>query len=201
MLYACLPAGRRYAIFYIRRGKETKMKSKRVFYLMGLLLGVVISVTPAWTQSKPEKKGPVIRNSYATDKGQYGTIWKIYIEAEAADADMTKIAVVADQAGFGHYPTDFILIDPQHRKNLKGYLQWNTFSSKGVDLKDGDRITLRLSVIDRAGNESKEIVFLFTFVSGVRAEAGLPAPFDQHNLPRIGYIGINLVSPDKGGSP
>ena len=121
------------------------MKSQRVFYLMGLLLGVVISVTPAWTQSKPETKGPVIRNSYATDKGQYGTIWKIYIEAEAVDADMTKIAVVVDQAGFGHYPTDFILIDPQHRKHLKGYLQWNTFSSKGADLKDGDRIRVNLT--------------------------------------------------------
>jgi hypothetical protein len=177
------------------------MKSHRVLYLMGLLLGGVISVTPAWAQSKPETKGPVIRNSYATDKGQYGTIWKIYIEAEAADADLIRIAVVADQAGYGHYPTDFILIDPQHRRNLKGYLQWNTFSSKGADLKEGDRITLRVSVIDRAGNESKETVFLFTFVSGVRTEASLPAPFDQHNLPRIGYIGINLVNPDRGGNP
>ena len=177
------------------------MKTQRVLYLTGLLLGVVISVTPAWTQSKPETKGPVIRNSYATDKGQYGAIWKIYIEAEAVNADMTKIAVVADQAGYGHYPTDFILIDPQHRKNLKGYLQWNTFSSKGADLKDGERMTVRVSVIDRAGNESREIVFPFTFVSGVRTEASLPAPFDQHNLPRIGYVGINLVSPDRGGNP
>jgi hypothetical protein len=190
----------RYAIFQQRRGKN-KMKTQRVFYLMGLLLGVVISVTPAWTQSKPETKGPVIRNSYALDKGQYGTIWKIYIEAEDTDAEMIKIAVVADQAGYGHYPTDFVLIDPQHRKHLKGYLQWNTFSSKGGDLKDGERITLRVSVIDRAGNESKEIVLPFTFVSGVRDEVNLPSPFDQYNLPRIGYIGINLVSPDRGGNP
>jgi hypothetical protein len=177
------------------------MKIQRVFYLMGLLLGVVTLVTPAWTQSKPETKGPVIRNSYALEKGQYGTIWKIYIEAEDTDAEMTKIAVVADQTGYGHYPTDFILIDPQHRKHLKGYLQWNTFSSKGAALKDGDRITLRVLVIDRAGNESNEIVLPFTFVSGVRDEANLPSPFDQYNLPRIGYIGINLVSPDRGGNP
>jgi hypothetical protein len=199
MLYALCPM--RYAIFQLRRGEEIKMKIQRVFYLMGLFLGVVILVAPAWTQSKPEAKGPVIRNSYAIDKGQYGTIWKIYIEAEDTDADMTKIAIVVDQVGYGHYPTDFIFLDPQHRKHLKGYLQWNTFSSKGADLKDGDRITLRVSIIDRAGNEIKEIVFPFTFVSGVRDEANLPAPFDQHNLPRIGYIGINLVSPGKGGNP
>jgi hypothetical protein len=176
------------------------MMIQRVTCFMGLLLGVAVWVNPGWTQSKPETKMPVILSSYALDKGQYGTIWKIYVEAEDMDADMTKIAVVVDQVGYGHYPTDFILLDPQHRKHLKGYLQWNTFSSKGAALKEGDHITLRVSIIDRTGNESKETVFPFTFVSGVQDQANLPAPFDQYNIPRLGYIGIDLVSPNKGGS-
>ena len=78
---------------------------------------------------------------------------------------------------------------------MKGYLQWNTFSSVGGAMKEGDRIILKISVIDKAGHESNEIVFPFTFVSGVGSEKPLPAPFDQHNIPRIGHITIDLVSP------
>jgi hypothetical protein len=63
---------------------------------------------------------------------------------------MTKIAVVVDQVGYGHSPTDFILLDPQYRNHLKGYLQSNTFSSRGADLREGHQLTLRVSIIDRA---------------------------------------------------
>ena len=172
-------------------------RPKTVHILLVMLLMLAPIVSSGWAQTKTGGKSPVIIKSYAVDRGQYGIAWKIYIEAEAPDAEMAKIASVVDQAGQGRYPTDYILLDPQYRKHLKGYLQWNTFSSVGRAMKEGDRITLRISVIDKAGHESNEVVFRFTFLSGVNNEETLPAPFDQHNIPRIGHITINLVSPGK----
>jgi hypothetical protein len=175
------------------------MKNSEVVQMLGLFLGIVLLFAPEGrTQSKEELKRPVITKYYATDRGRYGTIWKIYIEAEAGEAEMSKMAVVVEQPGQGYYPADFILLDPQHRNHLKGYLQWNTFSSKGAVLKEREHITLRASVIDKAGIVSEEVIFPFTFVSGAQEEAGLPAPFDQGSIPRIGFISIDLIGQDSG---
>jgi len=164
---------------------------------MVLSVGLVLFASGGRAQPREGIKAPVIQNSYARDKGQYGAVWKIYIEAEAGETDMAKVAAVAEQAGQGHYPTDFILLDPQYRRRLRGYLQWNTFSSKGLALKEGTQIVLRVSVIDRAGNESPEVLFPFTFMSGVKDQAKPPPPFDQENISRIGHIGIDLIGPEK----
>lgn len=144
--------------------------------------------------SQTEIKAPVITHAFAVDKGHYGSIWKIYIEAEDPDGDMDKIAVVVNQLGYGSYPTDWITLKPQYREHFIGYLQWNTFSSKASQLPEWTRITVRVSVFDKAGNESNEAVFPFTFESGVknRAEDQLPAPFDWGNLPRLGHIMVDL---------
>ena len=176
------------------------MKILRYLHLMVLLLGVFLLTVPAgWTQPKLGTDGPIITGSYATDKGHYGTIWKIYIEAEAQGAEMAKIAAVVDQPGQGQYPTDFTLLKVPYRNHLKGYLQWNTFSSTGTMLKEGDQFILRVSIIDKAGHESKEVVFPFTFVSGVQGQGPLAAPFDQGDIPRIGFIGIDLMGQWQGG--
>ncbi len=178
------------------------MDNLRAMHLVGWLLGVLLlAIIPGTVQSKPDAKGPLITRSFAADKGAYGTIWKIFIEAENTGAEMAKIAAVVDQPGQGHYPTDFILLDPQYRNHLKGYLQWNTFSSRGAALKEGDQITLRISIIDKAGNESQEVVFPFTFVSGVQDQAKVPPSFDQGDVPRIGHISIDLINPWKGSGP
>ena len=173
----------------------------RLIGFLWLLLGAMNSVALSReAQSRGDgDKGPVITNAYATEKGRYGSIWKIYIEAEDRAAEMVKVAAVVDQPGQGHYPTDFILLDPQYRNHLKGFLQWNTFSSKGGTIREGTQITLRISVIDRAGKESREAAFPFAFVSGVDDQAVAPPPFSGENIPRIGHISIDLVSPERGG--
>jgi hypothetical protein len=102
-----------------------------------------------------------------------------------------------DQVGYGHYPTDWIYFKPPYQKYFKGYIQWNTFSSKVNYLSEWTRIELKVSVLDKAGNESNVVVFPFEFVSGVRGQYHyqLPAPFDQGDLPRLGYIHIDLYDP------
>ena len=149
-------------------------------------------------QPKSGTSGPVITGSYAIDKGYYGIIWKIYIEAEAQGAEMAKIAAVVDQPCQGHYPTDFTLLKAPYRNHLKGYLQWNTLSSTGIALIEGDQFILRVSIIDKAGNESNKVVFPFTVVSGVKGQGSLPAPFDQGDIPRLGFIDIDLSPEDPG---
>lgn len=180
------------------------MKNKRwLFYLIGLVsIAILFPTIRGSAQTKPEVKAPIITNTYAIDKGHYGYIWKIYIEAEDPEGNMSKIASVVDQMGYGHYPTDWIYLKSQYQKHFKGYLQWNTFSPNASYLREWTQITLRVSVFDKAGNESKEAVFPFTFQTGVKGQSQytLPPPFDQGNLPRLGYIHINLFEPTMMGS-
>ncbi len=139
-------------------------------------------------------KAPMITHTFAADKGRYGSIWKIFIEAEDPDGDMDKIAVVVEQTGCGCYPADWIVLRPRYREHFIGYLQWNTFSSKASYLPEWTQITAKVSIFDKPGNESNEVVFPFTFESGVRNqyEHSLPAPFDKTNIPRLGQITIDL---------
>jgi len=178
------------------------MKIKKFLILFGALLVLTFfSTHRAWAQPKAGSTPPIITNSFAVEKGRYGYVWKIYIEAEDPDGDMFKIASVVDQVGVGRYPTDWIIVKPQYRKQFIGYIQWNTFSSATSSLEEWTQITLKVSIIDKAGNESNVAVFPFSFESGVKDEYRykLPPPFDQGSLARLGYITINLYSMNMGG--
>ena len=173
-----------------------KMEKHLIPFLLFLMVTFFIPHR-GWTQARQETHAPIITHAYAEDKGPYGIMWKIYIEAEDMDADMDYVIVVVNQTGQGRYPPDRILLDPQHRNHLKGFLQWNTFSSRWSALEEGTLITLRISVIDKLGNGSNEVIFPFTFVSGDRGQGELPSPFDQKNVPRVGYIAIDLINPTR----
>ena len=181
------------------------MKIKKIIWFLALLLAFsFLFTTGVKAQSKPVTNPPIITQSFGVEKGPYGYIWKIYIEAEDPDGDMVKIASVVDQPGYGHYPTDWIILKPEYRKHLRGYIQWNTFSSRAPYLGEWTNISLKVSIIDKAGNESNVVVFPFEFVSGVKNpyKYTLPALFDQGNLPKLGNIFIDLVEPtfDGGGN-
>jgi hypothetical protein len=66
-------------------------------------------------------------------------------------------------------------------------------------LREWTNITLKVSILDKAGNESNVVVFPFEFVSGAHREAKPPAPFNQEGLPRLGYIHIDLFEPTQMG--
>jgi hypothetical protein len=53
---------------------------------------------------------------------------------------------------------------------------------------------VKISIFDKAENESNQVVFPFTFESGVnnQYEYQLPAPFDKLKIPRLGHIMIDL---------
>jgi hypothetical protein len=156
-----------------------------------------MSPSSGGAQPKAETHAPVITHAFAVEKGYYGYIWKIYIEAEDPGGDMLGIACSVDQVGYGRYPTDWIYLKPQYQKHVKGYIQWNTFSSKTPSLRQWTQITLKVSIIDRARNESNEVVFPFTFEHEAKSpyQYELPAPFDQGDIPRVGYIHVDLFEP------
>jgi len=177
------------------------MRIKKTLFFFGVLLAVLLFASPpGWAQPKPGTSAPIITNSFAVEKGEYGYIWKIYIEAEDPDGDMLRIASVVDQVGYGHYPTDWIYLKSQYRQHFKGYIQWNTFSPRAGRLPQWTIITVKVSIYDKAGNESNVVVFPFTFESGVvnRYSYTLPPPFDQGNLLRVGYITTELIDPYHG---
>jgi len=174
-------------------GRERTMR--RLILLSSFLVVVLFVAHYGWTQERQKIHPPVITHAYATDKGPNGTIWKIYVEAEDAGGDMDYVLVVVDQIGQGRYPLDRVLLDPRHRSHLKGFFQWNTLRAEA--LREGTHITVTISIQDMARNVSKEVVFPFTFVSGVSAQEDIPAPFDEQNIPRIGQIGVSLVNPDR----
>jgi len=178
------------------------MKIREVFLLSFCFLVISFFVADKGrAQPKPGTHAPIITHTFAVDKGNYGSIWRIYAEAEDPDGDMLKIASVVEQPGYGTYPTDWIYLKPQYQKHFKGYLQWNTFSSKTSYIKEWTEITLKVSVFDKAGNVSNEIIFPFIFEHGAKSSSVYrpPAPFDQGNLPRIGYIHIDLFEPTQMG--
>jgi len=178
------------------------MNHKKIFYFISLLLAITFFiVSEGWTQpqSKPEIKPPIIIQSYVPEKGRYGDVLKFYIEAESQNEDMYRIATLVEQPGVGRYPTDFIMIKKPYRKHLKGYIQWNTFSSRGGSLPEWTQITVKISVFDKAGNESKEVVFPFEFVSTAKQTTKPPAPFDQKDIPKLGNVMIDLINPGRDG--
>jgi hypothetical protein len=178
------------------------VKNETTYSLVFILILSLFIGNPGWAQPKAAPKPPVITSSFAVEKGSYGYIWKIYIEAEGPDVDMYKIASIVNHVGYGQYPTDWIILKPKNQKSLRGYIQWNTFSSRTPYLKDWNQITLKVFIIDKAGNESNVVAFPFTFLSGLKDEYNykLPSPFDQGDLPRLGYITIDLVEPTFGDS-
>lgn len=171
---------------------------KKFVWLTGLVFVIVALVfSQGWaqTQPKPGTKAPVITHSYAIEKGRYGDVLKVYVEANDPDSDMFRIAVVVDQVGYGRYPTDWIYLKSQDKGHFAGYLQWNTYSSNTGALSEWTYIAIKVSVFNKAGNESNVVVFPFEFVSGVISNPPPPAPFNVANLPRLGHIDINLFDP------
>jgi len=175
------------------------MKTKIFLCVFGVLAITLFFFSYGWAQSKPDSKPPIITHSFAVEKGYYGYVWKLYIEAEDPDSDMRRIVAVAHQPGYGNYTNILpIVLRPQFRHHLKGYIQWNSFSSKGPHIQEWTQVTLKISIVDKAGHESNEVIFPITFESGVKSQYKLPAPFDQGEMARLGYLDLDLVNPFYG---
>jgi hypothetical protein len=150
-------------------------------------------------KNSPNPDAPVIKQAYAIDRGMYGTVLKIYLEAEDPKGDLNKIVTQVHQPGFGNYFPDIIIIKPQYKKSFKGFIQWNTYSSNASSLDEWTWVTVRVSVLNKKGLESNAFEFPFTFETGTGRTPPPPAPFDQGDLPKIGSVSIDLYNPSRMG--
>ncbi len=172
------------------------MNKKQIYWVRGVMVALVLFLSAqGWAQSRSGSNAPVITHAFTVDKIKYGDILRVYIEAEDPRGEMMKIATVVDQAGYGRYPTSWVYLKPTDRKHFKGYLQWNTYSSKTPYVSEWTPITLTVSVLDKLGNESNAFAFPITFESGVKRASSyqVPSPFDQGDVKRLGSIDIDLM--------
>jgi hypothetical protein len=172
------------------------MNKKWGYRVSGVIVALVLfSGLKGWAQSQSGSNAPVITHAFTVEKIMYGDILKVYIEAEDPTGDMFKIATVVDQAGYGRYPASWVYLKPTDRKHFKGYLQWNTFSSKTYVVSEWTPITLTVSVLDKLGNESNAFTFPIMLESGVKRASSyqVPSPFDQSDVKKLGSINIDLM--------
>lgn len=168
--------------------------------LMFVLVPLVVFQGCATLPKSPPGTKPVITHAFVNkEKGRYGDVLKIYIEAEDPKGYMSKITTVVHQVGYGYYSTDWVFVGPQDEHRLLGYLQWNTYSSRASRLPEWTQITIKVNALDTDGSESNTIEFPFEFVSEVIPESRVPPPFNRRNIPRLGYININLWNPYEMG--
>ena len=106
---------------------------------------------------------------------------------------MRDIGTQITQVGYGVYPTDWTYLGAENRQRFVGYLQWNTASND--PLLEWTQIRINISVFDRRGNQSNQIVLPFEFTLGASTVAP-PAPFNQAGIRRLGYISTELRNPD-----
>lgn len=176
-----------------RGGVEERTMRKLILFSFFVVVALFAPYY-GWSQERQMLHTPVITRAYATDRGPYGTDWKIYIEAEDAGGDMNYVYVVVDQTGQGSSSPERLLLDPQYQSHLKAFVEWRR---AGAGLAEGTHITVRISITDRAGNVSNEVVFPFTFVSGDSVQQDVPTPFGGINIPRIGHIGAPHYEPGR----
>ncbi len=171
------------------------MKIKKLLWSSGLILFIAIQGCVSLPVSPPGTR-PIITHAFMNkERGTYGSVLRIYLEADNPQGFMFRVATALDQVGYGSYPTDWIYLKPQYQHHLLGYLQWNTFSFHASWMPEWTQITIKVSILDTDGNESNTVVFPFEFVSEAVPETPLPPPFNQGNIPMLGHVDIDLFNP------
>ncbi len=162
--------------------------------MLSLLMGMAVLGCSQGTMSTiPSGPPPVITNFYCVNQGVYGFPIKIYLAAEDPSGDMEKIAVSINQVGYGPYNTDWSYLKAPFQKKFVGYLMWDT--GMGMNLPEWTKVTMNISIFDKAGNQSNAVILPYTFAMGGATNLPMPPVFNQGNVPRVGYVDVNLINP------
>ena len=174
------------------------MKLKRRLFIF---MSLFISLTALSVEGQAQTKGsvPVITFAWAQERIRQGEDWRIYIAATDPDGDMYRIYCRIDQPGGQVYRPDISSIKKGMEGQLTGYLALRTYSQQDFF---GLYLTLNLTIVDRAGNESQSLSFPLA-IDGERTKSPppdlIPAGLEKGLNQRIGYIGIDLMRRDRMG--
>ena len=174
------------------------MRKIATFIFMGAFLALPIktgySKSLAEWLIEPGGSPPVITHWFASDELHHGDIWKIYLEANDPDGDMGEFVCIFDQAGYGSYSPNYVLIRGQHREELRGYLNFFSSAGGGLQLPEWTQLSLTVFIRDKGGNASNKIIFPLVLSLGAKQELP-PHPFDIGGLEKLGTIMVRLVNP------
>jgi hypothetical protein len=161
----------------------------RVFIKFFSVWVVLLTIFSLRSNGQAQTKGspPVITFSYAQEKIRQGEEWRIYISASDPDGDISRIYCMIDQPGGQLYRPDFTRLKKGMEEKFSGYLFLRTNSQFSLH---GASLTLTLTIVDRAGNESKPVLFPLTFDG--EPMKPLPADMEKELNQRIAAIGIDL---------
>ena len=166
-----------------------------------ILVSVVISLAHQSVEGQAQTKGsaPVITFAWAQERIRQGEDWRIFIAATDPDGDMYRIYCRIEQLGGQGYRPDISNIKKGMEGQLTGYLVLRTHSQQDFF---GLYLTLKLTILDRAGNESQSLSFPLV-IDGERTKFPppdlIPAGLEKSLNQRIGYIGIDLMRRDRMG--
>lgn len=146
---------------------------------------------PQGTQAAASK--PTITDSYASNQLRLGDTWRVYIKASDPNNDMDTILATIEQPGKGGaYPPSYTRIKDGNKRELSGYLYWNTsqeVQSQGLNFTN---LVLTVQVKDKAGNVSNPVRFPLHFsLSAVQQ----PPPAGAFQNRDLGPIMIRVTPP------
>ncbi len=142
---------------------------KRIFSVVAALMLLswgcesIQAAEPAPQPADGSAPKPVITEAFASKEMRLGDVWKIYLKASDPGSDMDMIIADIYQPGRGGgYPSSYIRIRDGNRRDLSGYIYWNS----GEDMQQGLMFTslvLTVQIKDKAGNISAPMTFSLHF--------------------------------------
>ena len=159
-----------------------------------LIPGLAACALKANHQEEKGRATAVITQSLASKFLTERDTWKVYLNASDPEGNMKYIVCTIYQPGIGTSPVSFTRIKEENRRELSGYIYWNTGGGSGLNLSS---ITLEVQIQDKIGNFSDPVSFPLQFRAGVRQEPPPPNTFQEIEL---GPIMITL-QPISGGGP
>lgn len=165
--------------------------------LFGLFAGVLgcTGLEPIETREAVYgKASPLIHKSYAAGKITPGDTWKVYLNASDLDGDMKYIVCTVDQPGVGVYPASFTRVGEGQRKELSGFLYFNTAGFEDLSFLT---LTLTVQIQDMAGHFSPPAAFPLLLAAADPQEPPPDGEFDETNLGPI-MIRLRPIHNDLG---
>jgi hypothetical protein len=160
-------------------------KQMRRGILLGLVLGLMVLGS---AMESSAQGGPVLEGVWAPSQINWGQELHVYVKAKAGDSDMRWIWVSGGKQAAGQGGSVPIRLNANSRKELNGYVYWDTHQARQRDVTG----TVTIQIEDWKGNESaSKSVTIHMVPKGAKVEK---PPAEFKNV----AIGPVMISPYQG---
>jgi len=139
----------------------------------GILLGLALVLMVLGTAMESRaQSAPVLEKIWVCPEVNHGDLLKVYIKAKDADSDIRWI-MVSGGRGKGAIQGSFIRLKKEDRKDLNGYIFWDTGQAANRSVSG----TVEVSLEDMKGNESETMSLPVRIVSTGAKSCSVPGEF------------------------